>query len=480
MADAEKYLKTCRPASRCGCLGRRAAVRPVMVLSMVLTLSAAASSTFAFERQGTPGDTTAMPPFPTPHPLRASPSRRTATALAAALMQAERRQPVMSVGSLPGSGSPPAHTTPSMPEHVAADSAAPARLHKADEATSSSLDRTDAPPLPAASPHRLSTIADFDQSAGGQRVVEREATGAAEAPAPPSPPQWTEAEIELAARECDELLQPIGAKAEPQPPLRVGECGAPAPLKVSRIGSGDGVAIQPAAILNCRMVSRLHQWIETVAQPAARQTFGVGIVRIDNASAYMCRNRYNDPAAKISEHAFANALDISAFVLSDGRRIDVKSFWGAEVAAAAAAEVAAAAAARRLAAEAAAAKSEGEKRIGPANPAASTAAASPPTAILAKRSMTAGLEEVRQKPNQISVRQMIAPKAALGAPAAPSAEPGTSRSQAKASAEIGFLRQLHAAACGIFSTVLGPQANAAHHDHFHFDLKARRRTSVCE
>ena len=33
-----------------------------------------------------------------------------------------------------------------------------------------------------------------------------------------------------------------------------------------------------------------------------------------------------------------------------------------------------------------------------------------------------------------------------------------------------FLRLVHDAACGSFNTTLGPQYNAAHHDHFHVDM----------
>lgn len=38
------------------------------------------------------------------------------------------------------------------------------------------------------------------------------------------------------------------------------------------------------------------------------------------------------------------------------------------------------------------------------------------------------------------------------------------------SAERGFLRTIHKAACREFTTVLGPNYNRLHHDHFHFDL----------
>ena len=46
--------------------------------------------------------------------------------------------------------------------------------------------------------------------------------------------------------------------------------------------------------------------------------------------------------------------------------------------------------------------------------------------------------------------------------------------------ERGFLRQIHAAACERFSTVLGPGADAFHYDHFHLDLARRSSKSVCK
>jgi hypothetical protein len=42
------------------------------------------------------------------------------------------------------------------------------------------------------------------------------------------------------------------------------------------------------------------------------------------------------------------------------------------------------------------------------------------------------------------------------------------------------LRQLHRAACGTFGTVLGPEANRYHQDHFHFDTARYRSGSYCE
>jgi len=79
-----------------------------------------------------------------------------------------------------------------------------------------------------------------------------------------------------------------------------------------------------------------------------------------------------NPYARISEHAFGNALDIAAFTLADGRSITVKSGWN-------------------------------------------------------------GLPE-----------------------------------------EQGFLRDIQAAACEQFTTVLAPGSNVYHYDHIHVDLMRRR------
>lgn len=47
-----------------------------------------------------------------------------------------------------------------------------------------------------------------------------------------------------------------------------------------------------------------------------------------------------------------------------------------------------------------------------------------------------------------------------------------------AQSEAAYLRALWDAACGAFSTVLGPESDALHADHFHFDA-AERRSAFC-
>jgi hypothetical protein len=43
-----------------------------------------------------------------------------------------------------------------------------------------------------------------------------------------------------------------------------------------------------------------------------------------------------------------------------------------------------------------------------------------------------------------------------------------------------LLRRLHDGACGIFGTILGPEANSFHRNHFHFDTASYRSGSYCQ
>ena len=96
----------------------------------------------------------------------------------------------------------------------------------------------------------------------------------------------------------------------------------------------------------------------------------LSLVRLVGTGSYTCRNRNGAADGPISEHAFANAVDVSAFVLADGRRITVLEGWNGD--------------------------GDGDARR--------------------------------------------------------------------------FLRALHQAGCRRFAITLGPDANADHHNHFHFDM----------
>jgi hypothetical protein len=113
-------------------------------------------------------------------------------------------------------------------------------------------------------------------------------------------------------------------------PVEVSRRREPAvPLGPARdlTGSVAPVAVSPAATLACPLVSELERWIAGAVQPAAMRWFGSPVAEITQISAYSCRGMNGNPRARISEHAFGNALDVAAFTLADGRKITVKGGW---------------------------------------------------------------------------------------------------------------------------------------------------------
>ncbi len=126
----------------------------------------------------------------------------------------------------------------------------------------------------------------------------------------------------------------------------------------------------------CPVAAALEMWRVKTVEPAAREHLGSEIARIEHLGAFNCRRMRGNNSGAWSQHATANAIDIAAFVLADGRRVSVLTDWNGD------------------------------------------------------------------------------------------------------EAEARFLREVRDGSCGVFATVLSPDYNAAHADHFHFDQDSRW-TSVC-
>ncbi|MEL6748400.1 MAG: extensin family protein, partial [Pseudomonadota bacterium] len=99
-------------------------------------------------------------------------------------------------------------------------------------------------------------------------------------------------------------------------------------MRLISIGTGPEIKFTPPARLNCPMVAAVARWIGKRAQQRAAKQLGSRIVSVVNMSAYSCRNRNNSPTGRLSEHAFANALDVGAFKLADGKTVSVLRDWG--------------------------------------------------------------------------------------------------------------------------------------------------------
>ncbi|MBK3745217.1 extensin [Paraburkholderia aspalathi] len=117
-------------------------------------------------------------------------------------------------------------------------------------------------------------------------------------------------------------------RGEVLPPINDGNCGESSPLRVSSIGKVHPIALTAPVTINCAMAVSLGEWSEAI-RSAAQNAFGstIEIREIATGSDYQCRKVNGASVGRISEHAFANALDIMSVRLDDGRETTLSSGW---------------------------------------------------------------------------------------------------------------------------------------------------------
>ncbi len=102
-----------------------------------------------------------------------------------------------------------------------------------------------------------------------------------------------------------------------------GACGIEDPVRLYAVGD---VTLNPPARIACGTAQALSAWVKEGAQPAARAA-GTRVEGLRVAASYACRSRNNRRGARLSEHAKGNAIDISAFRLSNGDTPSVGADW---------------------------------------------------------------------------------------------------------------------------------------------------------
>ena len=318
---------------------------------------------------------------------------------------------------------------------------------------------------------------------------------------------WTDAEIVAAKAECDKALKNIALDYETLPAIKEGICGAPAPILVKSIGSDPKVAIDPPATMTCSLAAGLYAWLKDKVQPEAKVKLGTQVVKLKNATSYSCRNRNGSATTPLSEHALANALDVSEFVFASGDHITVLDGWPRVATAAADApkqsRVAAVTGSIMKVSQAVTPTSlpvatcesailvtkvkanpfvvplpPQEAKPPVAKPEAASVPAAPAESTVAK---TKSNPFVAPAPVQTAAVEPSTPQATTPPAAKPAALPqGDSSEPTLAERQSAFIKDVHDEACTMFGTTLGPAANEAHKNHFHLDMKARRRTGICD
>jgi hypothetical protein len=173
------------------------------------------------------------------------------------------------------------------------------------------------------------------------------------------------------ARQCLSNLGATQAAFTPLPDQYFGAgCSSRNTVRLASLQSDyDSLGLSNLGPVTCPLANTFAGWARFGVDRAARQILGSPLVKIETMGSYNCRNVAG--SAKRSAHATANAIDVSGFVLADGRRITVRDDWHG------------------------------------------------------------------------------------GSPS-----------------ERRFLQVIHASACKRFGTVLSPDYNAAHHDHFHVEMSS--------
>lgn len=326
--------------------------------------------------------------------------------------------------------------------------------------------------------------------------------------APAIPTEWPATDVELAKARCNQLLKGVNAVTIPEPPFRKGDCGSMAPVRLISIGKSPEISFSPPPVVSCDLVVALTKWMREDVQPAAKRHLGAEVIRVESMSDYSCRMAYGRVGNKLSEHGKANALDIRGFVTAKGTEAVVLTGWGetkrdikrqmAEAKAAAAKAEAVKTAAEeaskeRAAAAEFAAKSETTKTplprktlvegIPPKKDTHPTLAL--PAAMVKEGTFDTTRNDFGGPKNAVAKRNGKTKKDAKAAgdtvaALPPPGDDGEIHAPKPNTPASRFLHETHAAACEIFGTTLGPEANEAHRNHFHVDMAERKVRKICD
>lgn len=145
-------------------------------------------------------------------------------------------------------------------------------------------------------------------------------------PAPTTPHGRVMAYAPSAAetRACEADLSRIGIEFTPLPDRNRGHsCSTIGTVRLDEIG----VPVTNLGAMRCGLAEKFTQWVRNAVVPAAYQMLGSQLVKVETYGTYACRDTIGTARAVLSGHAIANAVDVAAFDLADGRRITVQDDW---------------------------------------------------------------------------------------------------------------------------------------------------------
>lgn len=130
-----------------------------------------------------------------------------------------------------------------------------------------------------------------------------------------------------AVQQCLAGLGAAGAQFSPLPDRYIEQgCSTIGTVQMTALaGDRNRFDIHNIGPVTCDVGSAFAGWVRFGIDRAARQMLGSPIRSVETFGSYSCRNVAG--TSRRSAHASASAIDISGFVLEDGRRITVTDDW---------------------------------------------------------------------------------------------------------------------------------------------------------
>ncbi|WP_416172386.1 extensin family protein [Allopontixanthobacter sp.] len=129
------------------------------------------------------------------------------------------------------------------------------------------------------------------------------------------------------AGRCLAKLGQAGTQFTPVPDRYYGAgCSTVNTVNLSALqGDQERVSLANMGPVTCPTAELMAGWSRFGVDRAARQILGSPLARIETMGSYACRDVAG--RGRRSAHASAEAVDVAAFVLADGRRISVLADW---------------------------------------------------------------------------------------------------------------------------------------------------------
>lgn len=126
---------------------------------------------------------------------------------------------------------------------------------------------------------------------------------------------------------CFADLDAAGARFSPVPDTYAAPgCSTLGAVRLSALsGDASQFGVTNLGAVKCETAKTFNAWARFGVDRAARQILGSPLARIETMGSYSCRNVAGTD--RRSAHATGKAIDVSAFVLEDGRRIVLERDW---------------------------------------------------------------------------------------------------------------------------------------------------------